>query len=280
MTSSTAPRPADRQEQDRLARSKYRRVNSSGLPAVALATVARIEALLAEARRVGERSGGADEAAFALKETERRYLPDTLAAYLDIPPSQRDAAATEMVTGQLTLLERATAQRLAVLTEASRTSLAANGAFLSERFGPLDGLPQAPADVPSGETPPPHALVARLFSQLDAAAAADSAQLINLAAERFSTLLPALTRVQRGLFGGPPRSVIIDVPRGDHVLRYAIEGTHSAIVPSCTKVVHGIALRTQQCDVAEWLRGLFDDVGAYVERDRTAREQLTSFFSR
>ncbi len=257
-------------------------MNSSGLPAQALATVARIEAMLAEARRVGERSSGADEAAFALKETERRYLPDTLAAYLDIPASQRDAAATEMVSGQLTLLERATAQRLAVLTEASRTSLAANGAFLSERFGPADSLPDAPTDVAvqPGEAPPPRALVARLFSQLDAAAAADSAQLINLAAERFSALLPALTRVQRGLFGGPPRSVTIDVPRGDHVLRYAIEGTRSAIVPSCTKVVRGIALRTQQCDVGEWLRGLFDDVGAYVERDRAAREQLTSFFSR
>lgn len=254
-------------------------MNPSGLPGEALATVARIEAMLAEARRLGERTTGADEAAFALKETERRYLPDTLAAYLDIPLSQRDAAAAEMVTGQLTLLERATAQRLATLTEAGRTNLAANGAFLSERFGPVDQLPEAPTAFEPGDAPP-RTLVARLFSQLESAAAADPAQLVGIAAERFSALLPALTRVQRGMFGGVPRAVVIDVPQGDHVLRYALEGTRSGIATSCTKVVRGIALRTEQCDVGEWLRGLFDDVSAYVERDRTAREQLTSFFAR
>lgn len=260
-------------------------MNSSGLPSEALATVSRIEAMLAEARRIEEHGGGADEAAFALKETERRYLPDTVSAYLDIPASQRDAAATEMVTGQLTLLERATAQRLTVLTEANRTNLAANGAFLRERFGPVETLPEAPGPVPgtdaeSSAEAPPRALVARLFSQLDAAASVEPARLVVVAAERFSSLLPALTKVQRGLFGGPPRSVVIEVPRGDHVLRYALEATRSGIVTSCTKIVRGIALRTQQCDVGEWLRGLYEDVAAYVERDRTAREQLTSFFAR
>lgn len=251
-------------------------MDSSGLPAEALATVARIEAMLNEARRVGD-PGGADEAAFALRETERRYLPDTLSAYLDIPASQRDAAAAEMLLGQLSLLERATAQRLSTLAAAHRDALAANGAFLGERFGPVESLPEAPPVVSSDA--PSRALVARLFSQLEAAAT-EPARLVNVAAERFSALLPALTQVRRGFFGGPPRAVVIDVPRGDHVLRYALEEKSLGIQTSCTKIVRGIALRTERCDVGEWLRGLFDDVGAYVERDRAAREQLTSFFSR
>ncbi len=252
-------------------------MDSGGLPAEAREAIGRIEAMLAEARRVGE-PGGADEAVFALRETERRYLPDTVAAYLDIPPSRRDPASADMVVAQLALLERATAQRLSVLSEAHRSALAANGAFLGERFGPIEDLPEAPPSLPASDAPP-HALVARLFTQLNAAAT-DPARLIALAAERFSALLPALTQVRRGLFGGAPRGVTIDVPSHDHVLRYALDATRSGIETSCTKVVGGVALRTERCDVGEWLRGLFEDVGAYVERDRTAREQLTSFFTR
>ncbi len=259
-------------------------MNSSELPPEALESLRRIEAMLAEGRLVAAASTGADEAAFALRETERRYLPDTVAAYLDMPASRRDAAAAEMVVAQLALLERATAQRLSAVTEASRSTLAANGAFLTERFGPVEALPEAPPSVNGADAggvgdAPPRALVSRLFAQLDAAAA-DPGRLVTVAAERFTTLLPALTRVQRGLFGGAPRAVVIDVPRGDQVLRYALEGTRSGIATSCTKVVRGIALRTETCDVGEWLRGLFEDVSAYVERDRAAREQLTSFFAR
>ena len=116
----------------------------SELPAPATAAVARIESMLEEARRLPAGASGADEAAFALRETERRYLPDTLAAYLDIPQSLRDEAAAEMVVRQLTLLERATAQRLAALANAGASTLAANGAFLSERFGSIEDLPAVP----------------------------------------------------------------------------------------------------------------------------------------
>ena len=102
--------------------------------------LAQAEALLAR--------GGSDEAAYALRETERRYLPDTLDAYLGVPPARRDATAETMLVEQLRLLERATAQRLAVLSESAEIALAANGRFLTERFGPLDTLPEsAPADL-------------------------------------------------------------------------------------------------------------------------------------
>ncbi len=249
------------------------------LPQAAEAAVARIEAMLDEARRLAASVPNSDEATYALKETERRYLPDTLAAYLDIPASQRDAASAEMIVGQLALLERATAQRLATLAETSRTSLAANGAFLSERFGALETLPEAPATLAETNAPS-RTLVARFFEQLQQTAGTNPATLVNLAADRFSALLPALTTVKRGLFGGPARSVVLDVPHGDHVLRYALEATRTGIETSCTKVVRGIALRTERCEPDGWLHGLFDDVSAYAERDRSTRDLLTSFFSR
>ncbi len=81
------------------------------LPEDASLTVSRIEAMLDEAKRLIERTGGADESAFSLRETERRYLPDTLNAYLNVPPSQRDSVADALLVDQLRLLERATAQR-------------------------------------------------------------------------------------------------------------------------------------------------------------------------
>ncbi len=250
----------------------------SDLPEGALAVLTRIEALLDEGRRLTAGVSGLDDATYALKETERRYLPDTLAAYLDIPQSQRDAAAAEMLVGQLSLLEKATGQRLAALAEASRTNLAANGAFLTERFGSEESLPDAPHAAPAEG--PSRTLVTRFFAQLDSAAASNPQQLITVAADKFSAIFPNLTTVKRGLFGGPPKSLVLDVPRGDHALRYALAVERSGVAASVTKVVRGIALRTEPCEIGEWLHGLFDDVGAYVERDRSTRELLTSFLAR
>src|ERR1700694_2203733 len=107
------------------------------------ALVSRIDGMLAQAEPLLA-AGGSDDAAYALRETERRYLPDTLKAYEDIPPARRDATAAEMLVAQLRLLERATAQRLAALSESAEVALAANGAFLTERFGALETLPEAP----------------------------------------------------------------------------------------------------------------------------------------
>ncbi|MGH7727823.1 MAG: hypothetical protein ACREM2_03365 [Vulcanimicrobiaceae bacterium] len=250
----------------------------SELPAEALAAVGRIEAMLEQARGLVQRLPERDETSFALGETERRYLPDTLGAYLDIPPSRRDAAATEMLLGQLELLERATATRLAALSEASRTNLAANGAFLQERFGALESLPDAPALPASEGTAPSRALVARLFAQFEGTAVADPKALLALAAERFSRLLPNITTVRRAPFGGAIRSVAIEVPYENGLLRYALQAARVGLEATCTKIVRGVALRTERVEVGSWLQGLFDDLSAYVERDRASRELLTSFF--
>ncbi len=252
----------------------------AGLPDAAVQIVAQIEAMLDEANRLIERTGIADEAAFSLKETERRYLPDTLGAYLNVPASRRDAVADTLLIDQLTLLERATAQRLAALAEAGRTALAANGAFLAERFSDLPAaVPVQSQELPSA-TAVPRALVSRFFSDLQAPARSDSGQFLAVAGQRFATAFPALTTVRRGLFGGPVKSVSIDVPRGPDVLRYTLEAERGGVAAACTKIVRGVALRTERTDVGEWMKGLFEDVGAYVERDRSARDLLHSFLSR
>jgi hypothetical protein len=251
----------------------------AALPEDAAQAVSRIEAMLDEADRLIERTGATDESVFSLKETGRRYLPDTLNAYLNVPLSQRDAVADSLLVDQLNLLERATAARLAALAEAGRSNLAANGAFLAERFGPTQSLPEVPhgAAAPAG---PPRALVARLFADLQAPGRTDPAQLLELAGRRFASVFPNLVTIRRGIFGGgPPKSVALDVPRGADLLRYVLEADRAGVAASCTKVVRGVALRTERIDLGEWMRALLEDLSAYVEHDRASRELLTAFLS-
>ncbi len=255
----------------------------SGLPAAASLAVARIEALLDEAKRLIERTGASDENVFSVSETERRYLPDTLGAYLNLPPSGRDAVADALLVDQLELLERATAQRVTALSARGRSDLAANGAFLAERFGPVESLPSV---VSSGQpataapaTAPPRALVARLFSELERPGRADPAGFLQLAGQRFGAIFPDLTTVRRGLFGGPVKSVALDVPRGADILRYSLEAERGGIAASCTKLVRGVALRTERTELGQWMQALLEDMSAYVEHDRSARELLTTFLA-
>ena len=251
------------------------------LPAGARATVARIEALLDEARVLPGLAASADESAYSLRETERSYLPDTLRAYFAIPPSQRDDATQALVEKQLLQLERATASRLAAYAETQRLALQSNGAFFDARFGTIESL--APAPVASDRESvasaalSSRAMIGRFFDALAPAAASDPTALLARAAERFTALVPALTTVKRGLFGGTPQAVTIDVPDGNGVLRYALAASRTGIATSVTQVVRGIALRSETCDVETWFAGLAHDLGAYVERDRATRGRLAAF---
>ncbi|HEV3088110.1 MAG TPA: hypothetical protein VGX96_12880, partial [Candidatus Elarobacter sp.] len=241
---------------------------------------ARIEAMLAQAEGL-LRSGGSDEAAYALRETERRYLPDTLKAYEEIPPARRDAVAGEMLVEQLKLLERATAQRLAVLAESAETALAANGAFLSERFGRLETLPEAVPAMPlDASTAAPTSLVRRVLERIEAEAGPDPGAIVERAAERLSAAFPAIATVRRaGLLGrGPVEEIALDVPRRDDLMRYALARTRFGVEATVTRFLRGIKNRTVVVDVAEWTRNLIEDLGAYVERERGARETLARLF--
>jgi hypothetical protein len=168
---------------------------------------------------------------------------------------------------------------LAVLAQAGQSALAANGAFLAERFAGADALPAvAPVEI-TGPPATPRALVARFFSDLQTPGRTDPAQLLGLAGQRFAAVFPALTTVRRGIFGGAVKSVSLDVPRGADLLRYSLEAERGGVAATCTKVVRGVALRTERVDLGEWMHALLEDVSAYVTADRSARELLTSFLS-
>lgn len=252
------------------------------VPDAAAQRVSRIEALLDEAERVLADSTATDEATFSLRETRRRYLPDTLRAYLDVPPSlrsERDATGRspdELLVAQLDHLERATAQRLREVAARGAESIAANGAFLTERFGPIAELPPAVPVEPA--TGAPLALVRSLLDGIERDAGPQPASLVALAAERFALLFPQLLTVQRGRLGfGAVEALQLTIPAGDAALRYNLTAHRSGIEASATKVVRGVALRTETVDLDGWLRGLYEDLGAFVERDRRARETLTRF---
>jgi hypothetical protein len=252
------------------------------VPDEAAQRVSRIEALLDEAERALAHASAVDEASFSLRETRARYLPDTLRAYLDIPPSlrgERDASGRtpdELLIAQLDHLERATSQRLRELAARGTEGIAANGAFLTERFGPAEALPQtAPAEV---GTTAPLALVRTFLDGIARDAGAQPAALVAVAAERFAALVPQLLTVQRGRLGfGAVEALQLTIPMGDAALRYTLAATRSGIEASATKVVRGVALRTETVDIDGWLTGLYHDLGGFVERDRRTRETLTRF---
>jgi hypothetical protein len=252
------------------------------LPPDALERVRRIEALLAEAEPIVARGGATDEATFSLRETRTRYLPDTINAYLDVPPSLRgepDAGGKspdERLLAQLEHLERAAAQRLRELAARSTDGVAANERFLTERFGSAEALP--PAEPVAVGSAPPATLVHAFFDRIASDARTAGSSLVVTAAERFGGLVPQLVSVKRGAFGmGPVEAFTIDVPVRDFVLRYALAARRGGIEASATKVVRGVALRTEVVDLDEWLRGLYEDLGAYIERDRQTRDTLTRF---
>jgi hypothetical protein len=187
-----------------------------------------------------------------------------------------------MLVDQLRLLERATAQRLAALAESAQTQLAANGAFLTERFGALETLPDAAAveAVASGEAPPA-LLVRRMLQRLEAGAGGDPRAILERSAQRLAAVFPAIVTVHRsGFLGrGPVDMLALDVPRRDDLLRYALVLTaYGSIEATVTRYLRGIKNKSLTVDIGEWTHGLIDDLGAYAERDRATRDTLTRLF--
>ncbi len=258
------------------------------LPAQATASVKRIEALLVQAEPL--LGDGSDEAAYAIRETERRYLPETVQAYLDIPPARRDETAQTMLVEQLALLERATGQRLAALAQRSQIALAANGSFLTERFGPIDSLP-APLPVEPGSdmrasdaraSDTPATMVRQVIAHMQADAGPEPVALLEVAATRLAAAFPAVVSVKRaGLFGkGNVEVLTIDVPRSDDALRYVLQRDRFGVIAIVERYVRGVRLKAQMVDVSEWLSGLLEDLTSYVGRERAARDVLARAFAK
>ena len=245
------------------------------LPAKAEALVRRIEGLLAQAEPL--LGDGSDEAAYAIRETARRYLPETLKAYFDVPGARRDASAQSMLVAQLALLERATTQRLAFLAERTEGALAANGSFLMARFGPIEPLPEPAAP----EGPAAAAMVREIFARMAAEAGPDPAALLEVAAARLAAAFPAVVSVKSaGLFGaGHIESLAIGIPRAEDALRYVLRRDRFGVVTVVERFVLGVRIKAQVVDVSEWTAGLLEDLTAYVQHDRSAYDILARLFA-
>jgi hypothetical protein len=170
-----------------------------------------------------------------------------------------------------------------VLSESAETALAANGAFLTERFGPAEALPEPPATIEPADAAnaPPAILVRRFLQQLQADGGADPTAVLERAGARLAAAFPSIATVKRaGFLGrGPVEAVALDVPRRDDLLRYALARTRQGNVEaSVTRFLRGIKNKTLIVDLGEWTQGLMADLGAYAERERGAREFLNRLF--
>jgi hypothetical protein len=247
------------------------------LPNDARACVDRIMALLDEAQALGLDTASGEDA-YALRSTRERYLPETLDAYARIPPALRatpdpQSARTpdDHLLEQLTILERATAQRLMRAAEHSRAALSANGRFLIDRLGPLESLPEAP---PADAIAMP--VTANRFVQTITAGAHRNRELVNAVAGKLYDAFPLLTEVDRGIFGtGPAKSVTITVPLGNDRLRYKLAlGRSGEVETTCAKVVRSVTIRTEQVPFDAWARALYEDLSAYARNSVQAQEML------
>ncbi len=250
------------------------------LPEEALALVRSIEARLEEAESLDLAAHGGDDA-FVIAETRKRYLPDTLRAYAAVPTEARaypgfdGRTPRDHLREQLTALDAAVAARIEAVARTQHDALAANGAFLRERLG------DAPAVTPvtTTGTSSPTVLIRTLFDMdrtiVDARAA------LTAIGERLARAFPQIVQVQRGGFlgRGPIERIALDVPVGTGTLRYALAADRTGLSPSVAKVVRGVTLRTEPCTFDDWTEALYEDLGAYAERDTRARETLARVFS-
>jgi hypothetical protein len=121
-----------------------------------------------------------------------------------------------------------------------------------------------------------------MLERVEADAGGDVHALVERAGTQLSAAFPALASVKRGGFLGNGRveAVWLDVPRaGGDLLRYALAVTsRGGVEATVTRFLRGIKNRTIAVDLAEWTHGLIDDLGAYAERERGARETLTRLF--
>lgn len=246
------------------------------LPDAAQRLVERIEALLDEAGRLGVDAGGGEDA-YALRATRDRYLRETLDAYARVPlamrgvPDDAGKTADELLVEQLTILERATAQRLERASQGSRAELAANGRFLAERLGAAETLPAAPETIEA--TP---SVTSRRFVDVLGSGSKRSRDLVNAVATRLHDAFPLLCEVDRGIFGaGAARRLTVTVPSGNDRLRYVLAlAPNGEIETSCAKLVRGIAIRTERVAFDDWARALYDDLRAFAQTSAQAQASL------
>jgi hypothetical protein len=99
---------------------------------------------------------GFDDNLYTIRETVLRYLPETLANFVALPPAFRATrvlkagkTARDLLTEQLTLLDDQLQEVVANVARGDAEALLANGRFLEAKFRERDFLQPAPTDTVS-----------------------------------------------------------------------------------------------------------------------------------
>lgn len=243
------------------------------LPEMAQRLVRRIEATIGEAEPLLKAAGVPPDVAFALQETQGRYMPDTIAAYLAVPPSQRTvpgelgSSAQEQLLEQLSILDRAARRYLERLAEEKRGDLAINARFLSKRFDDRS------AEISCVDQ-------THIRSPLRAwlpSAGADAKAIVGFVAQKFAAAFPTFTELRRGgLLGtGAVEAVHITIPQGGgSAFRYTMGAKDGRLDVSVAKLVHGTTIQTVRPPVDDWLESLHDDLETQAKHHLETRNAL------
>ena len=129
-------------------RERLDQVIDTALPHLTAEMKARLESLRTSIREVLPRLIGTDDTdLFTVKETVLRYLPETLANYLELPPVFRATralkdgrTARELLTEQLAVLDDKMKEVVANVAGSDVQALVANGKFLEAKFKQPDFL--------------------------------------------------------------------------------------------------------------------------------------------
>lgn len=103
----------------------------------------------------------------------------------------------------------------------------------------------------------------------------DTAHFLAALAEKLGGALPQQCLVERrgGLFAREKPVQRVSVELGEH--RYSIESSgRGALRASHTRVVRGIALKTEEVPVDEWIDRLSADLARFAERNAQARQAM------
>ena len=255
------------------------------LPPAAQQLVRTVEATIEEAAPLLEAQSAESELAFTFRETRARYLPETVAAFLAIPASQREVkdssghSAQELLMEQLSVLDRSTKRDLERLAAGKRSDLAANARFLAERF---DDRSNEVSVVGEAAASPATGSFAPSLQQWLPQAGADAVQIVAVVAGRLKEHFPGITDVRTGgLFGmGRIEAVSLTLAQGGGIaFRYTLSASEGILEPSVAKLVHGTTIQTVRCSAQEWLESLYEDITAQARAHAELRAPLTRLFS-
>ncbi len=252
------------------------------LPEAARRLIRAIEATIEEAGPLLREGSAPPELLYNFEQTKARYLPETIQAFLGVPPSQRTSAdapersATDLLLEQLSVLDRAVKRDLRLLGERKRGDLEANARFLAERF---DDRSTEIATADDG--PAPAASVGTLAQWLPAGGAS-AAETVAFVWTRLREHFPGITEVRgRGIFGmGGVEAVAVTLAQGGGTaFRYTLSAREGILDASVAKLVHGTSIQTVRCSAQEWLESLYDDIVDQARRHAEMRAPLARLFS-